>query len=233
MLKFWDMKNPWIVVGLITVILFGGAIWYSSVAGERNNEGVEIVEHIKGNPDATVTLVEYSDLQCPACAAFAPAVKEVLDKYGAKVRFEYKHYPLPIHNLAVQASVAAEAAGQQDAFFEFHDLLFENQKEWSTQPNPQASFIRYAEELNLDVDLFRRHLNSSLLRDKVQAEVGEGRELGITGTPTFFLNGELMEIQTFQDFVEQVATAVDPEATGATETSETAPVSEENVRFGL
>ena len=120
------MKNPWVIIGLITVVLFGGAIWYSSYVNEQNNEGVEIMTHVKGNPNADVVLVEYSDLQCPACAAYHPVVKEVVEQYSDEIRFEYKHFPLPMHPYAIQAAVAAEAAGQQGMFFEFHDLLFEN-----------------------------------------------------------------------------------------------------------
>lgn len=206
------MKNPWVVIGLIAVILFGGAFWYSNTINERNNEGIVIGENIKGNPDAAVTLVEYSDLQCPACAAFVPVLEEVLAEYGDQLRFEYKHYPLPIHPYAVQAAVAAEAAGQQGQFFAYHDLLFENQSEWASAPAPTANFRAYAEQLGLDMDQFNRQMNATLLRDHVQSQVSEGRELGITGTPTFFLNGERMVIQTFDDFVNQIAEAINPDA---------------------
>ncbi len=225
------MKNPWVIIGLITVLLFGGAVWYSSSAAQKNNEGVSVVPvQVKGNPDASVTLVEYSDLQCPACASFAPVVAEVMTQYGDRVRFEYKHFPLPIHPFAQQAAVAAEAAGQQGKFFEFHDALFANQDSWSKAAAPQTFFIQYATDLGLDIDTFRRHMNSSLLRDKVRSDLGEARDLGLTGTPSFFLNGERMEFQTFQEFVEQIAFAVDPSAQPATEGS--APAQSE-VIFGL
>ncbi len=82
------MKNPWVIVGALTVILIGGSVWYSSSVSARNNEGVTLTPHIKGNPEAVVTLVEYSDFQCPACAAFQPYVNEVLAAYGDSVRFE-------------------------------------------------------------------------------------------------------------------------------------------------
>lgn len=209
------MKNPWVIIGVIAVALFGGAIWYASISAEKNNEGIEVIEHIKGNAEATVVLTEYSDLQCPACAAFVPAVKEVTDTYGDSLRFEYKHFPLPTHRFAVQAAVAAEAAGQQDKFFEYHDLLFENQPTWSQSAAPQPFFLQYAEELGLDIDLFRRHMNSSLLREQVQTQFAEGRALGVTGTPSFFLNGERMQIQTYQDFIEQVGRAVNGGSDGA------------------
>jgi protein-disulfide isomerase len=209
------MKNPWVIIGVITIVLFGGAIWFSSNASEKNNEGVFVQENIKGNAEATVTLTEFSDLQCPACASFEPVLEGVMAEYGDAIRFEYKHFPLPIHSYALQASVAAEAAGMQGKFFEYHDALFENQTDWSAAVSPVAFFIKYAEELDLDTAEFRRHMNSSVLRDKVQAEMDEGRTLGVTGTPTFFLNGERMEIQTFQDFTTQIAIAVDPEAAAA------------------
>jgi protein-disulfide isomerase len=232
------MKNPWVIIGVITIVLFGGAIWFSGNASEANNEGVFVQENVKGNPDATVTLTEFSDLQCPACASFVPAVEGIMEEFGDKIRFEYKHFPLPIHTYSQQAAVAAEAAGMQDKFFEYHDALFENQTEWSAAVSPVAFFVKYAEELELDIPQFRRHMNSSELRDKVQAEMSEGRELGVTGTPTFYLNGEKMQIQTFQDFATQIAIAVDPEAAAALvnpDADETIVGEQtgEAVRFGL
>lgn len=126
-----NMKNPWVIVGIITVVLFGGAIFLSSHSTDKNNEGVEILEHVGANPEATVVLTEYSDFQCPACAAFQPVLDETLDLYGDSIRFEYKHFPLPIHKFATNAAIAAEAASQQGKFFEYGALLFENQTEWS------------------------------------------------------------------------------------------------------
>lgn len=233
------MKNPWVIVGLVTVILFGGAIWYSSSATEKNNEGVEVADHVKGNPNATVTLVEYSDFQCPACASFQPVMEEIMKQYGDKLRFEYKHYPLPIHQYAQQAAIAAEAAGQQGKFFEFHDLLFKNQQEWAQSVAPASFFVKYAEELGLDTETFRRHQKSSVLRDDVRADLAEARELGLTSTPTFFLNGEKMEMETFEDFIAQIAMAVDPEGVAAamasSSASSTTPAAEgqTDVKFGF
>ncbi len=227
------MKNPWVIVGIITVLLFGGAIWYSNSANEKNNEGVTAIEHIKGNKDAAVTLVEYSDFQCPACAAFQPVLNELMATYGENLRFEYHHYPLPIHNFSQQAAVAAEAAGQQGKFFEMHDKLFENQQEWSTSPTPQAFFIKYAQDLGLDGELFKTHLKSSALRDVVRGDLKKAQDLGLTGTPTFYLNGEKMEIKTFEDFIGQIAFAIDPAAAAAASASGTPAVGEPEVKFGL
>lgn len=225
------MKNPWIVLTVITVLLFGGAIFYSQKTTESNNQGVTAVDHIKGNPEATVTLVEYSDFQCPACASFQPVVAELMAQYGDRLRFEYKHFPLPIHNYAQQAAVAAEAAAQQGKFFEYHDALFQNQQEWSNSATPQALFVKYAEDLGLDTEAFRRHQNSSVLRDAVRADLAEARELGLTGTPTFFLNGERMQFETFDAFISQIALAIDP--SGASLGTTTDSATEPAVKFGI
>ena len=226
------MKNPWVIIGVLTVVLFGGAIWFSGVSGEKNNEGIVETENVMGNLEAGVVLTEYSDLQCPACAAFHPVLKEVLNQYPDQIRFEYKHFPLPIHPYAQQAAVAAEAAGQQDKFFEFHDLLFENQQTWSAAATPNVFFLQYAEQLELDIPTFRRHINSSVLRDKVKSDLAEGRRLQVASTPTFLLNGEKMTFETYQDFITQIAFAVDPTA-AASSTATNNSQSGSGVRFGL
>jgi protein-disulfide isomerase len=222
------MKNPWVVVGVILVVLFGGAILLSSMSNEKNNAGVMLNEHVKGNSEASVVLVEYSDFQCPACAAFQPAVSELLAEYGDSIRFEYRHFPLPIHQFAINAAIAAEAAGQQGKFFEYHDLLFQNQQEWSTMAVPAGLFSSYAEQLGLDVEKFQRHLKSTVIRDAVRDSSKEARELNLTSTPTFFLNGEKMEFSTFEEFIGQVAIAVDPNMATASGTPTTG-----EVKFGL
>lgn len=207
------MKNPWVVIGVIVVLLIGGSVWYSIEASKAYNEGVVVTEHIKGNPDATVTLTEYSDFQCPACSQFAPIVAEIMAEYGDSIRFEYKHFPLiQLHPFAQPAARAAEAAGQQGKFFEFHDLLFANQAEWTKGVAPAAFFTQYAEELGLDLDLFAKHQRSSLLQDKVKREFDEARGLGLTGTPSFYLNGVRMNPTSIDDFKAQVAAAVNPTA---------------------
>lgn len=232
------MKNPWTIVAIVTVALFVAAFYFASGADERNNEGVQELTHVKGNPDAAVVLEEYSDFQCPACGAMFPIVSELMEEYGDQIRFEYKHFPIErAHPYAVQAAMAAEAAGQQGKFYEFHDLLFENQQTWSQSPTPNALFQQYATELELDMDQFRRHSNASLLRDKVMAQQAEGRDRGVTGTPTMFLNGQRMQYSTYPEFLEQVARALDPNAMPEVEQNpDEAVVGEETgeaVRFGI
>lgn len=225
------MKNPWVIVALIAVIVVGGSVWYSQKVATGYNEGIVIKPNIKGNPDAPVTLVEYSDFQCPACASFQPVLQDVLAQYGDSIRFEYKHFPLiQMHPRAEAAARAAEAAGQQGKFFEFHDVLFAKQTEWVNAANPILNFAQYAKEIGLDVDQFTTQQRASLLADRVKAEFAEARELGLTGTPTFYLNGQRMEISTYEDFRTQIAAAVNPmidfglaEGESAATTSQTTP----------
>lgn len=179
-------------------------------------------------------MVEYSDFQCPACAGAAPVVSAILETYGEDIRFEYRHFPLiSIHPLAIPASRAAE---QQGKFFEMHDLIFENQRTWSSAANPTVMFIGYAEELGLDIPTFRRHMGASLIEDHVRAQFEEARQLGLTGTPTFFLNGERMNFQSYEEFATQIEAAVRgtdgaaPE--DSTETTES-PAAELDLEFGV
>ncbi|NCN11882.1 thioredoxin domain-containing protein [Candidatus Kaiserbacteria bacterium] len=227
------MKNPWIIISIIIVILLGGSFWFSSSTVGQSDEGVTLIEHRKGNPDALVTLVEYSDFQCPACAAFQPIVNGMIEQYGDRLQFEYKHFPLPprIHPYAFQASVAAEAAGQQGKFFEFGDMLFEKQDAWAKSAVPATLFVQYASDLGLDVDSFKRHMKSSLLRDRVQADFSAGEVLKVDATPTFFLNGEKMKIESYLDFAQQIGYAIDPAIMSTTTASTTD--STNGVRFGF
>ncbi len=210
------MKNPWVIIGVLAVILIGGSVWYSSQVNKSYNEGVVIKDHFLGGENASVTLTEYSDFQCPACKQFHPYVKAITEEYGDSLRFEYRHFPLmQLHPYAEAAARAAEAAGQQDKFFEFHDLLFENQDTWAKSNNPGAYFADYAEELGLDMRQFTRQQRSSVLRDHIRDQFDEARAQGLTGTPSFFLNGVRMEITTYDDFKNQIEAAlgVTPPAT--------------------
>lgn len=202
-------KHFWKFFALAAVVLIGGAFAYGQYVSSAANEGIVLEDHIKGNPEGRVTLTEHSDFQCPACAQFSTVVDEVLAEYDQYIRFEYKHFPLiNIHPNAVIAARAAEAAGLQGKFFAMHDSLFANQTTWGQSPNPQVFFNQYAEEIGLDVTLFKKHMKASVLRDKVMAGFNEARELGLTGTPTFFLNGERMSFTTFEEFLTQIEDAV-------------------------
>lgn len=198
----------WKIIAGLIILALGASIVYAQYAAKQANEGVAVQEHVKGNPDAEVVLVEYSDFQCPACKQFYPYVKEIIEEHGDRLRFEYRHFPLPGHPNAVVAARAAEAAGQQGEFFAMHDMLFENQGEWGNSPAPTKFFEQYAEEIGLDMDLFARHMRATVLEDAIMADFNEARDMGFTGTPTFTLNGEEMTYGTFDEFRQQIEEAV-------------------------
>lgn len=203
-------RHFWKIIAAAVVVLVAGSVVYSQQSAKKANEGVEVETHVKGNPEAAVTLVEYSDFQCPACAQFYPVIKQLIEEKGDSIRFEYRHFPLVnIHPQAVPAARSAEAAGQQGQFWQMHDKLFENQNTWSKSTNPRAYFEQYAEELGLDLDTFKRHLNSSVITDAVMDGFDDARARGFTGTPTFLLNDQVMNYSTFEEFQAQIDAAID------------------------
>jgi protein-disulfide isomerase len=138
----------------------------------------------KGPKSAPVTIVEWSDFQCPFCSRVVPTLKELEKQYGNKVKFVFKHQPLPFHNNAKPAAMAAMAANEQGKFWEMHDKLFGNQ-----QALDRASLERYAQELGLDMGKFKAALDSNKFDAYITADSTEGMKVGANGTPTFFING--------------------------------------------
>lgn len=158
-------------------------------------------DHVLGKKDSKVVLVEYSDFQCPACKAYQPMIKQVIEKYKDKITFTYRHFPLPLHLNAVSAAQAAEAAALQNKFWEMHDMLFDTQTDWEGSKKPQDIFVKYATKLKLNVDTFKKDLQSSGVADRVTVDKDSGRQYGVDSTPTFFLNGvKLDSPQSFADF---------------------------------
>jgi len=207
------MRNPFVVIGVIMILLIGGSIWYGSSVSSTYDEGVTVMAHTAGSDTVTVVLTEYSDLQCPACAQFHPVVEEVLAEYGEQIKFEYKHFPLSqLHPYAEPAARAAEAAGQQGKFFEYISLLFKNQETWSQSRTPSAAFVDFATELGLDMDQFTRQQRSPLLQAQIRSQFNEARGLGLTSTPSFYLNGVKMDIKSVDDFKATIVAAVNPSA---------------------
>ncbi len=142
---------------------------------------------------AKVTIVEYSDYQCPACAYYHPIVDSLKQEFGDDLSVEYKYFPLNSHQYAALAARAAEAARNQGKFLEMHNMLFENQQQWSSSNNPISSIINYARELDLDMDKFRQELNAAETQQIVMEEKQEGIQRGVNSTPTFYINGEKLE----------------------------------------
>jgi protein-disulfide isomerase len=146
--------------------------------------------HPKSNANAAVTVVEFADLQCPACrAAHTVILKPLIASHGASIRYEFKHFPIAsLHRHAIIAAQASECAADQQKFWEFVDMDYERQDKLS--PEMLSS---WAKELNLNMDLFDRCMKSGIKKDIALADYDEGKAKGVKGTPTFFVNGERVE----------------------------------------
>ncbi len=139
---------------------------------------------VKGPKNAPVTIVAFSDFECPFCSRVNPTLKQIEDTYKGKVKVAFKHQPLSFHANAKPAAMAAMAAHEQGKFWEYHDKLFANQRALD-----RASLERYAQELGLNMPKFKAALDSNKYEAQVTADSQEGMRLGANGTPTFFING--------------------------------------------
>lgn len=171
--------------------------------------------HVHGDERAIVTLEEFGDYQCPPCGMFHPEVKKLEAKYGTRLRVIFRNLPLPtIHKYAEDAARAAEAAGLQGKFWEMHDLLYQQQNSWKNGPDARAIFATYARAIGLDVERFKRDMDSSEVTGRIAADMRRAESLGLTGTPSIFVNNRevtgdtLAEIlKNLQDSVEAAAAA--------------------------
>ena len=137
-----------------------------------------------------VLLEAYGDYQCPPCGALYPDLKKIEAEYGSQVRFVFHYFPLSkIHKNAMAAARAAEAARLQNKFWQMHDRLYRNQKEWSEVEDPRPIFNSYARELGLNADQFRSDMDSNRVEQAIDADMQRGQSVGITGTPTVLIEG--------------------------------------------
>jgi protein-disulfide isomerase len=185
---------------------------YTPIPAEEVNKPVsEITETdwVKGNREAKVVLVEYSDFQCPACKAYRELIEALQENYSKdQLALVFRHFPLKtIHPQATLAAQATEAAGNQGNFWEMHDVLFENQAEWSGKREAEEMFISYATQLGLDENQFKQDLKSKEVQVAVEADYRNGMSLRINSTPSFFVNGERIAnpqgLEPFQAIIDE------------------------------
>ena len=200
------------IFGIAAVILFAGTIGFFWILTQMNSDTPRSVntnyvidqyaenpltitesDHIRGSADASITLIEYSDYECPFCQQFHPTVQQLITEYDGKVRWVFRHFPLPSHRTAAVKSQAAECVTEQggnDAFWQFTDILF------TRGPSvPASSLEGIVAEMGLDELEFKNCLNENKYVDFVNAQAQSGTELGITGTPGSLLVGPDGEVQ--------------------------------------
>lgn len=172
----------------------------SEAPGGSSGDSSKSTQHVLGKGTSGVTLVEYGDFQCPYCQQYFPTLKQVKAEYGDEIKFQFRHFPLvSLHPNAFAASRAAEAASLQGKFWEMHDALYQTadpngQSGWVASKDVTDAFDQYAQQLGLNVEQFKKDFTSGKVNDAVNADIAEGNKLGITGTPTFYINGKKIEV---------------------------------------
>jgi len=146
--------------------------------------------YLAASSSATVTLVEFGDYECPACAVYTPFVKQVLTEFPGKVRYVFRNYPLPQHKNGSISSYAVEAAGIQGKYWEMQEKVYATQNDWVKSSDPTSLFVEYAKSLGLNTDQFLSDMGSQKVKDFVQRDTNDGNTVRLNETPTFYINGK-------------------------------------------
>lgn len=177
-----------IIIGLAVFFIIAGFLFYKHYTRPTYPE-INSPRPFKGVENAKVEIVEFSDFECPACKLATEVVKTLDAKYGYQIKIEFKYFPLvAIHPNSFLAAMAAECANDQGKFWAYHNKLFSHQDSLE-----KSVLLQFAEDLNLDINSFVACLDSGAKSKIVLADMTEGNNLGLTGTPTFFVNGEKVE----------------------------------------
>jgi protein-disulfide isomerase len=188
---------PFIIVAVVALLAVGGGAYLyrtkraanptlkiSRTETERPGE----IVHVLGPANAPVTLEEFGDFQCPPCGKLSEPLNQLQKHYNLRVIF--REFPLAMHNHAKEAAYAAEAAARQGRFWQMHDLLYREQAVWSKSMDTRALFSAYAGMLQLDLDRFKKDMDSNEVQQKVEGDQQRGAAIGVKNTPTIFINNE-------------------------------------------
>ena len=190
---------PFVIIGVVAALTITiGAMLYRAkrVAAVTMSREQRVAAqatdsvHARGSADAPVTLEEFGDFQCPPCGRLAGPLQEIEKDYGTRLRVIFRNFPFAIHEHAREAAYAAEAAGLQGHFWEMHDLLYREQANWSKTKDVQPLFASYAGILGLNLDRFKKDMDSEKVREKIESDQKRGEALGVKNTPTIFINNQ-------------------------------------------
>lgn len=216
------MKTPvkvtLVTVALVIALLLAALIYITvnrddttpSADGGDNPQVVRESSHVLDDGgEGAVTVVEFLDFECEACGAFYPVVEELREKYAGKITYVIRYFPLQGHFNSKNAAFAAEAAAQQGRLDDMYQRLFETQAEWGEAQESRADLFRgFAAELGLDLAAFDESVASPLTAERVELDFNEGRQLGVNSTPTFFVDGEPVTLQTYSDLEDAIELAL-------------------------
>ena len=212
------MNNRFAIILVALILGFGGILWFNkkkteNSSGKSNN--AQLSQHTLGAGNKKVTLIEYGDFQCPACAQYFPLIIQIEEKYGDDITFQFRNFPLiQIHNNAMAAHRAAEAAANQNKFFEMHDALYGQQKSWADASNPTPIFESFAGQLGLNLEQYKTDVASAKTNDIINADIAEGKKIGANSTPTFVLDGKKIDnpndLADFSKLIDEAIAAKKP-----------------------
>lgn len=199
-----------VLVALVAAVTFSRAGEEAAPTGSGSGASAPLVRD--DSPRLTsgkkAVFVEYLDFECEACGAAHPVMTDLREKYGNDVTFVVRY--LPLHGNSMNAALAAEAAREQGKFEEMHDKLFETQAEWShSESSKEKTFEGYAQELGLDMKQYRASLKDPAAAQRIEQSKKDAQALGVTGTPTFFLDGKKIEPTTIADFETKLDAAIE------------------------
>jgi len=190
---------PFIIVAVVGFITVGagtmlyrakGSVTLTISKEEAVGKETQDSMHARGPVQAPVTLEEFGDFQCPPCGMISGPLLEIEKDYGPKLRVIFRNFPFPNHQHALEAAHAAEAAGLQGRYWEMHDLLYKEQATWSKAPDVNQLFVSYARILGLEMDRFETDIAGPTVKARVTADQERGKSLGVTATPSIFINNQ-------------------------------------------
>ncbi|MGH7142192.1 MAG: DsbA family protein [Candidatus Saccharimonadales bacterium] len=187
-------KQFWLAVIIIAAILGGIVLVTNHNQANSGNTNTKPTEHVEGSDTKHVTLIEYGDYECPICEEFYPTVKQVVADYITQIKFQFRNLPLTqIHPNAFAGARAAEAASDQNKFWQMHDLLYDNQTQWVSSSNPLTYFDSYAKQLGLNMTTFNKDYASNQVNNAINADIAAFNKTGDEmATPTFILDGKTL-----------------------------------------
>lgn len=205
------------VVALVVAAVIAAVIGYELTSSPEPAEADEVSSvvvrpdshRLDEASDGKVTLVEFLDFECEACLAAYPFVEDLRERYAGKVSFVARYFPMPGHKNSRTSAHAVEAAARQGKFEAMYSKMYETQTTWGERQDSQAALFRtFADELGLGMDQYDSDVVSASVAERVQKDFDDGRAAGVTGTPTFFLNGVKLQPDTEQEFRDAIDAAL-------------------------
>lgn len=206
-------KRTWIIFGVAVVAILAGLVMFSRqgsvnvdnvnnaavrTSGDKNSE---IADHVFGQPNKKVVLIEYGDFQCPGCGTFHTNFQPIMDDYKDKITFVFRNFPITtIHPNARAAAASAESASLQGKYWEMWNALYNKQNDWNSLASDQRDqyFETLAQGLGLDMNKFKSDVTSNKVSTKINFDQSLGKANGVTGTPTLFLNGKILATDDYK-----------------------------------